>query len=315
LKETIKDSEKIDICIYTRGGDTNSVWPIVNLIREFDKNFEVLVPFRCHSAGTLLSLGAKRIIMTPLSELSPIDPSTGNQFNPVDSLQKGKRLAISVEDVQAFRSYILDQLKFSLDNNDESWRRFYQPFLEKLSSDVHPLALGNVYRVHQKIKQLAEELLKYNNRHDEEITKIISSFTTESYSHLHMISRHEAKKILGEETVIFASEELSDQLDNLLRGYEVHFKLRSDFFLNAFIGKEREKQVRFIGGAIESTEWSYLYVTKGIIQQSSSLPPNVQLQIPVGQEVPLIAGLPKNVNIEVTSQGWVRNIEPKGFTK
>ena len=56
------------------------MWPIVSLIREFDKDFEVLVPYRCHSSGTLTALGAKRIVMDQLSELSPIDPSTGNQF-------------------------------------------------------------------------------------------------------------------------------------------------------------------------------------------------------------------------------------------
>lgn len=72
----------IDLVLYTRGGDTNSVWPLVTLIREFDPGFQVLAPFRCHSSGTLLALGARRIIMTRLSELSPIDPTTANQFNP-----------------------------------------------------------------------------------------------------------------------------------------------------------------------------------------------------------------------------------------
>ena len=45
-------------------------------------------------------MAAKRIVMTRLAELSPIDPTTGNQFNPVDG--KGNRLGISVEDVRAY---------------------------------------------------------------------------------------------------------------------------------------------------------------------------------------------------------------------
>ena len=72
----------IDLCLYTRGGDTNAVWPLISLMRQFDPDFEVLVPFRCHSSGTLAALGARRIILTSLSELSPLDPTTGNQFNP-----------------------------------------------------------------------------------------------------------------------------------------------------------------------------------------------------------------------------------------
>ena len=97
-----------------------------------------------------------------------------------------------------------------------------------------------------------------------------------------MICCQEATEILGEEMVECAAEELSEKLDILLRTYEVHFKMRSDFFLNAFIGNEREKPVRFIGGAIESTVWSYLYETHAIIKQTSRIPQNIQLQVPHG---------------------------------
>ncbi len=66
LKESTQSHQGIDLCLYTRGGDVDAVWPIVSLLREFDKNFEVLVPFRCHSGGTLVALGAKKIILTPI---------------------------------------------------------------------------------------------------------------------------------------------------------------------------------------------------------------------------------------------------------
>ncbi len=66
LKESTKAGNKgVDLCLYTRGGDTNSVWPIVGILREFDPDFQVLVPFRCHSSGTLLALGAKSIFPDP----------------------------------------------------------------------------------------------------------------------------------------------------------------------------------------------------------------------------------------------------------
>lgn len=65
LKETAEVGKGIDLLLYTRGGDTNAVWPVVCLLREFDGDFEVLVPFRCHSSGTLVALGAKKIWMTP----------------------------------------------------------------------------------------------------------------------------------------------------------------------------------------------------------------------------------------------------------
>jgi len=40
--------------------------------------------------------------MTDLSEISPIDPSTANVFNPQDPNNPQNRIPISVEDVMAF---------------------------------------------------------------------------------------------------------------------------------------------------------------------------------------------------------------------
>src|SRR5262249_33609661 len=149
LKES-DTSRGIDLCVYTRGGDVNAVWPVVSILREFDADFEVLVPFRCHSAGTLVALGAKTIVMGPLSELSPIDPSTGNQFNPPDPRNSDSKLAISVEDVRAYRTFIADQLSDSVDTEERAPDvpiERIAPFIDRLATQVHPLALGNVQRV------------------------------------------------------------------------------------------------------------------------------------------------------------------------
>src|SRR5947208_3595912 len=45
--------ERIDLLIYSRGGDVMLPWPLVNTIRSFCERFCVLVPFRAHSAATL----------------------------------------------------------------------------------------------------------------------------------------------------------------------------------------------------------------------------------------------------------------------
>jgi len=81
--DTIGDVEKISLVLYTRGGETLAAWSLVNLIRNFCKDFEVIVPFHCHSAGTLICLGADRIIMTKQATLGPIDPSVNGPMNPI----------------------------------------------------------------------------------------------------------------------------------------------------------------------------------------------------------------------------------------
>jgi len=227
------------------------------------------------------------------------------------------RLAISVEDVQQYKNFVLDQLRTQTETKDDALpidKDQLSPFLEMLAKKVHPLALGNVHRVHLQIKQLAQNLLKLHSIEGRDLDKIILSLTTRFYSHLHMINRHEAREILGEQQVEFAKQELSNALDDLLRTYENDFALRKPFFLAAHFAINPAEEDRFIAGAIESKSWSYLYETRVKLSQQSQLPPNVQVQLPPGQPMPLIPGLPKQYNWELTSQHWMHNTEPKGVT-
>jgi len=168
LKETIQPDEKIDLYFYTRGGEVNAVWPIISLLREFDPDFEVLVPYMCHSAGTLLVLGAKKIHLTPLSELGPIDPEVGGPFNPPHPRYPGDLAPVSVEDVQAYRKFCLDQLQLGDPKDDPAeTREHLKPFLLAFTQALHPLALGNVHRAHLQIKRLGAELLKLHGVEEE----------------------------------------------------------------------------------------------------------------------------------------------------
>src|SRR3989344_761588 len=93
---------KIDLFLYTAGGDTMVPWRLVSMIREYCDTFSVLVPYKAHSAGTMIALGADEIVMSDLSEISPIDPSTANVFNPSDPTNPQNKIPISVEDVIAY---------------------------------------------------------------------------------------------------------------------------------------------------------------------------------------------------------------------
>jgi len=113
---------------------------------------------------------------------------------------------------------------------------------------------------------------------------------------------------------VFADLELATVLDELLRSYEDSFMLRKPFVLHSFMKGKAETDVRFVGGAVESQAWSYLNETKATVRVHSKLPPNVQVQIPLGQPMPLITGLPREIEVEVTAQGWSHNLEPQGVT-
>ena len=80
--DTIGIVEKITLYLYTRGGDTAAAWNIVNLLRQYCDELQVIIPHKAHSAGTLISIGANSIIMTKQATLGPIDPSINTPLNP-----------------------------------------------------------------------------------------------------------------------------------------------------------------------------------------------------------------------------------------
>ncbi|MFH0929624.1 MAG: hypothetical protein V1814_00005, partial [Candidatus Moraniibacteriota bacterium] len=219
----IGKQDKIDLVLYSSGGDTMVPWRLVSMIREYCDHFSVLVPYKAHSAATMIALGADEIVMSDMSELSPIDPSTANVFNPVDPQNPQNRIPISVEDVMAY--FDLAKNKFGI-KSDEELTEIFKKFIDSNPS-IHPLALGNVNRTHNLIKILAKRLLKSHKApmKEDEIEKIIEFLTEKLYSHQYYIGRKEAKEDLGIKSVVFADKELSDSMTELYEEYKQEMKM------------------------------------------------------------------------------------------
>jgi len=181
----LEDHDQLNLVLYTRGGETAAAWPIMSFIREHCKKLRVLVPFYAHSAGTLLALGADEIVMTRYATLSPIDPTVANMFNPQDPTNPANRMQIAVEDVMAF-------LELAKHNAAEPSLR--DDAFRKLADSVHPLALGNVQRSINQIRQLARKMLALHAspKKTDQIDALVNALTTELYSHQHLVNRREA---------------------------------------------------------------------------------------------------------------------------
>jgi hypothetical protein len=68
---------RLDLLLHTMGGDVDAAEKIVLMLRKAtdpDGELRVIVPDSAKSAGTLISLAAKTIVMSNPSELGPIDP-------------------------------------------------------------------------------------------------------------------------------------------------------------------------------------------------------------------------------------------------
>jgi len=215
--QSIGKIQTIDLFLYSAGGDTMVPWRLVSMIREYCDKFSVLVPYKAHSAATMIALGADEIVMSNLSELSPIDPSTANVFNPVDPANPQARIPISVEDVMAY--FDLAKNKFGI-KSDEDLSRVFTKFVEA-NPQIHPLALGNVNRIHNLIRMLAKRLLKSHaaQMKEEAVDKIVDYFTEKLYSHQYFIGRKEAREDLGLTTVVDADTTLAKAMTDLYEEY------------------------------------------------------------------------------------------------
>ncbi len=295
---------QLDVFLYTRGGATDSVWPFVNLLREFGERLTVIVPFRAHSAGTLLCLGADEVIMADAAELSPIDPTTGNQFNPIDPSNPQSRFGISVEDVVAY-------FKLGEERAGIYQEAYKLEILKELTQKVHPLALGNVQRIYMQIRLLARKLLALHLNEDEnkqKIDQIIKALTEELYSHIHSISRREAIALMGD-WVRTPSEKETSIIWDLFNSYADTINLRQKFQVPEFMSDEQARDLKVFGGFIESTEISHIYTTDIKIIQRPNLPQNVQVQVPPGSVIPL-TGFSRSYEFSIQQMGW--NINEKG---
>jgi hypothetical protein len=184
----LEENDQLNLVLYTRGGDATVAWPLMSFMREHCERLRVLVPFYAHSAGTLLALGADEIVMTRYASLSPIDPTVANQFNPQDPANPANRLPIAVEDVMAF---------IELAKHDAADPSLCDDAFRKLADAVHPLALGNVQRNINQIRQLARKMLALHAspKQTDQIDGLVNALTTQLYSHQHLVNRREAAEV------------------------------------------------------------------------------------------------------------------------
>ena len=190
--DKIGDTQKITLYLYTNGGNTLTAWSLVNLIRSFCKNFEVIIPANCFSSGTLICLGSDNIIMTKQATLGPIDPSVNGPFNPpIPGINDpNAKLPVSVEYVNAY----IEMAKTNFGITDQ---QCMSDILLNLSDKIHPMTLGQVFRTRSQIQMLAHKLMKWHNLKPEQEDEIIKFLCSESGSHDYSIHRNEAIDHLG----------------------------------------------------------------------------------------------------------------------
>ena len=159
------------------------------MIREFCIEFEIIIPNKCRSSGTLIALGANNIIMTKQATLGPIDPSITRPMSPIiPNSNPPQKLSLSVESVKGY--YQLLKKEFGVSGNEALSLAY-----NKLVDFIHPVVLGDVYRTQKQIQMLANKLLNMGAYSKKARKRIVAFLCSDSGSHDYTINRTEAREL------------------------------------------------------------------------------------------------------------------------
>ena len=145
----IGKTKNIDLFIYSRGGAIDVPWRIASALRQASERWHVLVPFRANSAATLIALGADEIVFGRHGELGPIDPILTHVVQtPAGMVQEN----INVEDLLSYVRFLRERIGLS----DQA---SLTQGLGKLADRLDAVLLGNAYRTHTHIRDVARRMI------------------------------------------------------------------------------------------------------------------------------------------------------------
>lgn len=215
IKDIPKDT-KIDLYIYSRGGNSVTAWALANLIREHTKDFNVLVPYRAHSCATAIAIGSNEIVMGRMGELGPIDPT-------LSAIVDNKKVDVSTEDLSSYIAFLKDKFRIT-------WQKYTVQAFGQLADNVKPLLLGCAYRsyLYLKARDDAMKLLRLHMTDEKKIRNVADYLVEKLYAHDHIINRREAKEHIGL-NVLFAEGDLEKKMWDLYLKYEDMLKLKEPY--------------------------------------------------------------------------------------
>ena len=282
LLDKIGPTKKISLVLHTNGGQTLAAWRIINLIRTFCDELEILIPMKALSAGTLIAIGADKLVMTKQAALGPIDPSVNNPLNPgVNVGNQLARVPVSVENVLGYLNAARDELGIKSEQALTS-------VLLGLSNQVHPLVLGEIFRTRAQIRYLARQLITRQISDEDKIKKIIDFLCADSGSHDYTINRREARNLgLKVET---PSDELYALLRKIHLSYGEQLKLLQPYAPQIVLGTNPSVSLAEVRGLVETTDGGcYGFVTEGTLTKTN---------------VPGPMGMQEAITDQRTFEGW-----------
>ncbi len=284
LLEDVGHHKRISLYLYSRGGDVTVPWPMLNALRSRCDELEILIPYRAHSAATMLAMGGDNILMGRWGELSPIDPTLTLTAADPNNPERITQRAIAVEDITAYLKVVSEQL--GIKTAPEVMESF-----ALMANDVGPLILGGIARQQTYIRMVAGRILASRNKAGAATVnkRIVDNFVTKAAYHRHSIFRDEARKHYGLGAIHAPSQEEEEVLWAAYRGYETGGMLGNAIIAEqvfpATDGGDDHVPLRPISGVVLQTTSNRIRSTDSFVVERMRKPIS-QLNLTVNMTLP-----------------------------
>ncbi|MGH8052063.1 MAG: SDH family Clp fold serine proteinase [Arenimonas sp.] len=177
--------ERLDVVLQGRGGVVNGARRIALLLRQFTDHLGFIIPHYCESSCTILALAADEIVAGDLAIFSPIDPHLHGSVGA-----EGEVSAFSCLDIKLFSEMSADW--FGVSSEEARLQS-----LSILCNSIFPPTLTGFYRTTLELKQIGEELLKFQlpEKSNEFRQAIITKLMFGYHSHNYAITGHQMEEI------------------------------------------------------------------------------------------------------------------------
>ncbi|HEX5180098.1 MAG TPA: hypothetical protein VFW04_12260 [Gemmatimonadaceae bacterium] len=274
--------EKLDLFIYSRGGATDVPWRIVSALRAASDEWSVLIPFRANSAATMIALGADHIVLGLHGELGPIDPSlTTQRIIPQPGGGQGMVIqdTVSVEDVMAYVRFVQQRVGLS----DQG------PLAEslgKLTERLDAVMLGNIYRTHSHIRDVARRIIASRREPPDaaSVDGIVSTLAEKVYAHGHAIGLKDAEQLRL--PVKQAPTSLDTLMWDLLGQYEQDMKLLEPVDPAAAVAISDPYLEPCVISIMESARTVHEFTGTLEVRGKRQMPPNLTVALNIALQVP-----------------------------
>lgn len=144
-----KRRDNVILTLVTPGGDADVAYRMARCLQTHYQTVTIFIPGWCKSAGTLLAIGAHRLVMGPHGELGPLDIQLGKQD---ELFETGSGLDLSAALNQLENRAFMMFEKYMLKIEGSSGGRITFKTASEISSKIVSGLLGNIYAQIDPIK-------------------------------------------------------------------------------------------------------------------------------------------------------------------